>query len=248
MKRFLAIAVLLLNLVALAQTKSPQLSHTPPSPPGETEGREEAIRKCKVADHYLSDDDCIKGLKRWEKARTMGCPDPDAAAACHSFGESLAANDVDLMDDFATKDHVYICFRTKEDVFLTLWFSEPVQLAWQRDAQKSAFTQISGVGLALYKNGIWDGDEVTALGRWETFDPESYATFYGKFESSVSKGEVHIDHTAVTVQESYQNKADSETTHTFTLQRSTGRFTETYQWESLGKTQRKEYSGRCLVL
>jgi hypothetical protein len=87
----------------------------------------DALKLLAVLDGHVAarvdDAKCATWLNKKEKARTTGCVDPAATLACRSFQELLAGNDSDLMDDFATKEHVYICFRPKEDTFLDIYFS-----------------------------------------------------------------------------------------------------------------------------
>ena len=262
MKKILTIAVLFLSLVSLAQNKNPQPAYTPPSPPGETKGREEEIRECKAAhkrnndSSYYSDEDCLRQLEREKKVHTMSCPDSNAKLACRSFQELVAAKDKDLLTEFAHEPQVNICFRPNEDVFFDLWFVEPdtaaFPLAWQENAKavlEPRFTMYGQAQFLYYKNGVWDEDHCLAVsGKWSSFDKKTIYRFDGSHKGETGKYEFTIVDSRFIVSESFKNEAGSETTHTFTLQRSTGRFTETYQWESLGKPQRKEYSGRCLVL
>ena len=244
-------ALVVLVLPALAQTKKP-------TPQSETDalGRGRAIRKCKTAGH--DDNECLRYLSREKKAHVAHCTDPDATVACHSFQELLAAKDADLMDDFATRTDVYVCFRPKEDAFFELWFNTPGEGAWMEGGHDSGvFTQSKGAELALYEGGIYDEDQsVDVVGEWSSFGKEpGYATFEGchngrarcQSEEDQGKGKIYVNQTHIIVSDSFKNKTGEETNHTFTVQRSTGRFTETYEFK-IGKAQQIKYSGRCLIL
>ncbi len=106
-------------------------AHVPITPGSEVQ---RLIAACNAKQDFPDEVRCARWLNRREEARRDACPDSDAALACHSFQELIAAGD--FMGDFAQKDHVLTCFREKEDVFFNLWFVEPDQTRWQQENHK----------------------------------------------------------------------------------------------------------------
>ena len=223
------------------------------------------IKECKAKDRWLNDDKCAVYLSKKEQIRTMPCPDSDAAIGCRSFQELLAADDSELMDDLATKEHVYICFRPKQDVFLDIYFAEPNESGWEKataqeqlkGASPTALLQFSGAGIAYYKEGIGDSTmSFHNIGKWafeplsRNVDASTLATL-ATSSNSVFEGEdpdtkIRIEQSRLAASEKFKNKAGSITEHSVILQLATGRFTEMYQ-ETSGKTL-DTFSGRCLVV
>jgi len=221
------------------------------------------IAECSVREQGLNENDCTKWLARRARMREAACPDSEAAVACHSFQELLGAADPDLMDIFARLEHVYVCFRPQEDVFFALWFSEPSEWHWYKanvndqkvfGLQSGALMQMAAPGVYYYDKGVQDENaHISEYGVWSylplTSDltPSSLARLASSSDAKFRGKTFQIDGTRVEAYENYKNKDDKEIKHTLAVQRSTGRFTETYKEEPSGHTV-LSYSGNCLVV
>lgn len=170
--------------------------------------------------------------------RTFECPDAEAKQACKSYEELLKAKDSGLQDDG------YVCFRKNQDEFFVVSFGKPHFLTrWDKDQKKmvvdTEYTP-SGYGSAhAYKNGIADSSTMPHLnfaGKWHPpiFDGET-GTFVSENINFKKQDEedkdvgISIDDEQVSVLYKYENKLDDTVRYELTIQRSTGRFSETYQ-------------------
>jgi hypothetical protein len=180
------------------------------------------------------------------KRTMMECPDSDANVACHSFQELLVAKDADLMGTLRCCQ-TFICFRPKEDVFLLLRGSEPEEGLWEKNEKFAAFTYMSAIELLRFKNGIFDhgGESAFARGQWRSSDKTpGTASFTGEsISEGNSKGQIDVEGATVTVSHSFENRNGSNTLYSFKLQKSTGRFTETFAAPNFPDNQ---VAGRCL--
>jgi hypothetical protein len=229
----------------------------------------ELIAGCKGRNKQLNENDCRNWLGRRDQALKANCPDAEAAVACKSFQELIAADDVALMNDFAQKDHVITCFRKNEDVYFNLWFTEPAPRTWQReDPRALRFTNFGSAAFDFYRDGIWDFDmSAGGSGRWEYFasrvacdetclkEATSQTSAYkfdfkpGEHEANKPQGSIRIDKERAVLSESSEDKAGSQTMHEIVVQLSTGRFVERYESTALrGRPNSTESTGRCLIL
>lgn len=184
-------------------------------------------------------------------ASQFSCPDVHAAASCRSFLELYEARDPDFLDGL-NKDHVYVCFSPNEDKFLQVWFTGPnwrVQ-NWEKDELTSSLKQLGHAMVARYQNGVFDEDSLWGIGEWKCppnsdlawcrrstlarFEADSNGRNFGK--------KFEVDEILFRLSTSYKNLQASQTDYWFTIQRSTGRFTEVFQ---SGVTQ-LENTGRCV--
>ena len=186
-----------------------------------------------------------------QAARALECPDPAAKVACHSFQELLAAKDEDLMYTLRRRlqdgnGQVFVCFRPREDVFFLLWYGEPEDQEWTKET--GTFTAPGTAELLQFKNGIFEhgGESAWASGKWRSVDRKSSDA---KFESEElaseggSRGEIDVDGGTVTVSHSLEKVAGSAAQYSFRLQKSTGRFTETF---TTPNTPESQITGRCV--
>lgn len=243
-----------------------EVAHIPISSKGEIQN---LIKDCKAKDALLKYNDCAKWVAKRAWARTASCPDSEASSACHSFHELLTAGDPDLMDSFADMRHVYICFRPKEDVFMSVMFPDPsdpdpyssLASSWRKadadDRKVWGFVngtliqrEIAGPEVQYYKNGISDENAaIGAIGYWSylpsKFSTISDATFAGE---GINRGQnIKISRERFVASVTYKNQDDKQIEHTLILQRSTGRFSERYNALPSGNTI-LSYSGGCLVV
>jgi hypothetical protein len=232
-------------------------AHVPITPGSEVQ---RLIATCKARRDVSSDEVvCAKWLNRREEARRAACPDADAAAACRSFQELIAAGD--FMGDFAEKDHVVTCFRKKGDVFFNLWFIEPDETGWQQENPTGrGLTQSAVAAFDYYKEGVWSFNlSVGVSGKWKYIPagPVCDSTCRKEATSGNSNYDGHnnggdtirIDNERAVLSESFDNRSGSRTTHEVIVQLSTGRFSERYTSPGIsGVDETEESTGHCLIL
>jgi hypothetical protein len=155
------------------------------------------------------------------------------------------------LDDLSrlSRDRSYVCFLpTKEDIFFVVWFTGPDQWSWEEDNERPHFFAQPGAGMLVqYKNGIFDENAAGPFwgwGKWVKYSKDTRATF----EAARGDEIIKIDESSFQLAGSFKNQIGSKTKYSFTMQRSTGRFTETFEWESSnGNPQSDEHTGRCVV-
>jgi hypothetical protein len=218
----------------------------------------ESIERCKAKDHWLNDAKCSQWLQRRDYLRHASCPDSDAVAACRSFQELLEAGDVDFMDDLATKDHIYFCFESPQDVFFEVWFNEPDLYNWKTDgtAARTAhqemalpdnvLVQMGVAGFVYYVNGVFEDTRfVDEPGFW-TYLPtnpvtaESLKRLATSSNAAFDGKKIRIENARALMSNSYRD-GDSTIHQNVMVQLSTGRFRETAK----GSVS-VEKSGRCI--
>ena len=220
------------------------------------------IRLCQSSDGLANEADCGKWITRKLAIQRAVCPDPEAAIACKSFKELVRANDPEVMNDLAQRDHVYACFLSGKDEFFEVTFSEP---NWFNFAPPSAEQVKSGVSssalttfgaseFAYYKNGVGEENmNLHNLGNWIYFPLGNKTDLQSQRRNATSKQAefkgkniaIEGDHWILT--ETYKNQADTETRHTVTVQLATGRFKENFVLTGTGKDV-GESSGRCMIV
>lgn len=182
----------------------------------------------------------------------LGCPDRQSSRACKSFQELIAAKDEDLVSAIPPKraGHAYICFRQKEDVFFVLWYSDPEDTHWEKAS--TSFTQFGAVELQRFKHGVYEhgAESAYASGLWRKVSETTSLSpiFEGKSISEGSpkddQGSIEIEGGTIAISHLFEDPERGLTHYKFLLQRSTGRFVETFsgaKWESTN-------SGRCTTV
>jgi hypothetical protein len=181
------------------------------------------------------------------------CPDAEAQQGCKSYQELLKAKDKTLPDD------AYICFRKKEDEFFAFTFSRSyftVKPHW--DAESKTFVLADpqiGIGYAqTYKDGVLVSTTMPTFNfsrQWKQTPFSESGIFISDELNSKKQDEndhdvgVSIDDTQIGVEFKYQNPLDKTMHYTLAIQRSTGRFTESFRPES-EKIAFSESTGYCV--
>lgn len=220
------------------------------------------LRACQSKDRFSTPGQCAMWLRRQIAMARASCPEPIPSAGCQSLKGLAAAGDPELMDDLATKDHVYACFLPSKDEFFEITFTEPELLDWKHSSSEdqqsgipdSALVSFGGAQLLYFKDGLVDPDRTfQELGKWaylplghendmnylERFATSDTSKFYGK--------NIHIELGRFDFSEEFKNKRGAQTTHTISVQLATGRFTEVYE-ASDTKSTPQTISGRCLIV
>ena len=109
-------------------------------------------------------------------------------------------------------------------------------------------------GVYYYDKGVSDaGAAISDIGTWSYLpqssdtSPATLALVATSNDAKFGGKTFRIDGTRVAMSETYKIKANHSIKHTLSLQRSTGRFAETYAEEPSGHII-KSYSGQCLVV
>jgi hypothetical protein len=220
------------------------------------------IAECGAREQGLNENDCMKWLARRARMYEAACPDPNARIACRSFRDLLKATDPDLLDIFSRLENVYVCFHPQEDVFFVLWFGEPSEWSWSKadtneqkifGLQDGTLIQMTTPAVHYYDKGTQaEGQQIFEFGYWSYFplapdtSPSSLAHLATSIDAKFLGKTFQINGERVEVAENYENRKREEIKHTLLVQRSTGRFFESYQREPRRQTF-LSYSGSCLV-
>jgi hypothetical protein len=200
------------------------------------------LAQCKSSYPGFTDSQCTTLVKRTDYVKNTDCPDRDAYYACKSFRELVKAQDADIVRDLAQQDHIYACFRPEDDVFSEVVFSNP--------ASSTVASHEGTVAINYYKSGVKSSDmSIRNTGQWKSVAASQPISFDAPHRLPVGatfQGDnIRIQDARLEATETYKNTDGLDTTHTYTLQLSTGRFIETYEVQAPNKT---EYPGRCLVM
>ncbi len=180
------------------------------------------------------------------------CPDAEAQQACKSYQELVKAKDPGLPDIRA-----YVCFRKSVDEFFVVSFGIPTfPKHWDKELKQLMpdDTPRPGHGHAeTYKNGVLDSTTMPTFnfsGQWESLYPDSSFFNSDKIngknqdEKDPNVG-VTIEDTQVNIGYKYANRMEKTITYTLTIQRSTGRFAESFLTEE-DKFPFSESTGYCV--
>jgi hypothetical protein len=180
------------------------------------------------------------------------CPDAEAQQPCKSYQELLKAKDTGL-----PASDSYICFRKRVDEFFVVHISKPYfQKHWDQDLKQMVADEAAhpGSGYAqTYKDGVLDLNTMPSLffsGQWQPI-PDSESGFFVSDKINRTKQDendpnvgVSIDETQVNVGYKYKNRFEKTIQYTLTIQRSTGRFAESFL-EEAGKFPFSQGVGYC---
>lgn len=179
------------------------------------------------------------------KARTrttFECPDPEAKQACKSYEELLRAKDTSLPSDG------YVCFRKNADEFFVFSFTKPYfRKRWDAEEKQtvidSDYTPSGAGSVRTYTNGIEDDNSMPSFffsGKWQAMPSFSAKqaidsaftsdTINFKKQSDDEKDVgISISDDQINVSYKYESKLGDTTVYTLAVQRSTGRFSESFQ-------------------
>jgi len=169
---------------------------------------------------------------------TFGCPDKEAQQACKSYDELLKAKDPGL-----PVNNAYICFRKSADEFFVVTVNRPIfPKHWDKELKQMVpdDTPRPGHGYAeTYKKGVLDSTIMPTFnfsGQWQPLYPESGFFTSDKIngknqdEKDPDVGVLFYD-TQVNIGYKYANRLEKTITYTLAIQRSTGRFAESFLTE-----------------
>jgi hypothetical protein len=185
------------------------------------------------------------------------CPDKDSAKACASFLELWRASDEGVRPDVSANGVAYVCFRQPDDEFFVFSLDGPLfQMHFDPETKKrvpvdSAVSRRFGF-VRGFKDGIAESS-ITPItmfsGNWTYIgEPFFVATRINVTnippEGDDSGSGINIDPWQVSAQLRYKSRLDKNIDYRLVIQRSTGRFSESYTEES-AKVPFSERTGRC---
>ncbi|HEX5236224.1 MAG TPA: hypothetical protein VFW25_12940 [Silvibacterium sp.] len=207
------------------------------------------IAACRSSDQSADEVACGKWVRRKLAIQKMACPDSSAATACNSFKELVRASDAKVMYDLTHSDHVYACFVPDKDEFFEVAFSEPASSGFAPPSAEQINEGVPPNALAIggasrfayYKDGVEDEKmSLHDIGNWIYFargdkrDPQSTQQNATTKRAEFKGKNIGIEGDRWTLSVTYRNQADSETTHTVTLQLATGRFEQSFALAGTG--------------
>ena len=178
------------------------------------------------------------------------CPDPLAAESCKSFKELYEAGD-EGVTLYALQG--YACFRQNEDQFFVLTLNRPsFRMHYDRDSKSIVPDDdgtASGIGfISGYSKGVRDTSIMPIYkftGDWTPFGPRLTATkINGEDIPDPTHNGLWVDAEQINAVWRFKNRFDKDVGYQLSIQRSTGRFTETYT-ENPSKVPFVEEHGRC---
>lgn len=178
------------------------------------------------------------------------CTDKAALTACRSFQDALADEGAKLVDALKRRDHVLVCFRPEEDVFLLFSYDSPSpNLQKQEDSPRSE--EAGSVDLINFRNGFAGGESVFFVGQWTS--PKQGKQGFRFSGQSLLPGDdarVSIDKASITVSHAFKVHFDGPITHyALSIEISSRRFVETFTDPGAATGHfKKEDSGECLIL
>lgn len=202
-------------------------------------------------------------------AQTAGfaCPDQSENAACDSYLELLRAEDKAVTNSGVR----YVCFRDYADDFFTIQVGDPflAPFQWYQWNKKLAKYTVKSPRdlpeafstIRTYRGGVGDDTQMPALftvGKWIYlgFSPGGEMTFQAqptRFDSG-TKQQVRDSDTFFTMgrdqvefSTGYTSVAKQRVRYSLILQRSTGRFRESFTFPNSPR-QNSEGSGRCMEI
>jgi hypothetical protein len=186
---------------------------------------------------------------------TLPCPDKVFEKACKSFQELKAAGDDGVKPTSGPGGLALVCFRQPADEFFIVDVDGPhfwsktafdkakKALVPDDEATSRAFGWMRG-----FVNGVEDGSQMPVRsidGEWQS---PNYSLFFAA--TKINRAAVDdnttlfLDSSQFSVSVRYPNRMDKKVDYRLVIQRSTGRFAESYTMES-EKIPFSEAQGRC---
>ena len=181
------------------------------------------------------------------------CPDSEAKPSCTSYTELVRAKDKGLK---ATGDDRFVCFKKNKDEFFVIVFPPPQLPLTYNEKFKKMMVEPSATSVgAGYSTTFKDGVENEQImpsfffsGKWrEIFGPSFSADSFGIEETDTTHNgsTLTINESQFSATYKYKNLKNEDVIYSLTIQRSTGRFTESYQQTSEQFPSAQD-TGRCI--
>jgi hypothetical protein len=182
------------------------------------------------------------------------CPDSEAKLSCKSYEELVKAKDQSLP---SVSDERYVCFRKSADEFFVIAFSAPrFEKIWN-EKYKTVMTDpsatLDGTGYAdSFKNGVESPQLLPSFfftGTWRPYNDGIFSASALDFEAIDFKRDPHsaldINRSQFSVSYKYKNTTKQDVIYKLTIQRSTGRFIESFH-NAIGQETLSQNTGRCV--
>ena len=183
------------------------------------------------------------------------CPEGPRGASCRSFKDAVDDEDRHVADA-AKKDHVIVCFRSNEDVFLLLSYDSPKRTLWHKAQDQSSFEQPGAVEFTRFRNGNANlgGESLRAVGHWLASSPEDQQFSHFSGTSLVPGGSdpsiVLIDGNGILISHHFQDRFPGPVIHyNFSMKSPATNFVETFTEPAAsghGEDHLAENSGNCI--
>jgi|SRR5580700_7812787 hypothetical protein len=153
---------------------------------------------------------------------------------CTSYNEMIVKKDQELMEFIDNMDHVYVCFRPMQDVFLFFAFKTPGEAKYKMGS--SGYLEADGQMVYFrYTDGLLEDSKI-GNGKWTKFSIKGGPVFFtrgdGEIKSSVSDSEFSVSYT-------FPNLTHKTTNYSASVRRSTLRFSEEYTFPQTATTSKK---------
>ena len=181
------------------------------------------------------------------------CPEPAFEQGCRSYRELVAGKGKRLPDE-----NYYVCFRKDVGEFFVISFSTPIYpLVWNETLHKSVLDpQATAAGFGViesYQDGVQKDTappSVEFAGTWKSYgrDPGFFRADEINHQPNDPKDEVslvNINDAQISAAYKYKSESDNSVVYSVTIQRSTGRFTESFRKEP-EQGPMIENAGRCV--
>src|SRR5689334_11188830 len=83
----------------------------------------------------------------------ISCPEGTSGDSCRSFKDAIEDEDKHIVEALKRQDHVIVCFRLTEDVFLLLSYDSPRRGLWHESKGRSGVQQTGNVDFIKFRNG-----------------------------------------------------------------------------------------------
>jgi hypothetical protein len=189
----------------------------------------------------------------------ISCPEGTSGDSCRSFKDAIDDQDKHIVEAVKRRDHVIVCFRPTEDVFLLLAYDSPRRGSWHESTGQRGFQQMGTVDFIKFRNGNANlgGESLFADGLWvsPSIDDDSRSQFSGTLLMPGEHGEVRIDSSGVQISHSFRDKWEKDklndplTRYEFSMKSSSDAFVETFAPSASSNAPAHEttISGKCLT-
>lgn len=147
--------------------------------------------------------------------------------------------DKDILRALELHQHSLACFRTDEDVFVLISFSDPKPEYYRKSPLTSHYVQQDGdLEFSKYNQGVHEAS-VSASGLWAKRAGQDDATATFSTPEKVEPN-ANIDDSEISFKYRFQNQSKTQTRYIIQIRRSTLRFVEHFQWDGLNAPRKSD--------
>jgi hypothetical protein len=182
------------------------------------------------------------------------CEDKATLDACRSFNDALEDDDARIASALERRQHVLICFRPSEDVFLLIAYDSFEANLQKENAPSSGNS--GSIDFVHYRNGNANlgNESLFAIGQWTPVAKEgkTHYRFSGQSLIPNDDGKASIDDANITISHSFKRHwglGEPTTHYVLSIELPSRRFVESFTLPDAATGQSKrEDSGECFVL